>query len=81
MGVEKRGEAEIHDRFPGKLWYVKERMSSHCEHMKKVHCALSSTPRMWETKDGGRRSWTRTGTPSVRLQGRRAAEKAKALCP
>ena len=28
--------------------------------------ALSSTPRKWETVDGGHRSWMRTGTPSVR---------------
>ena len=27
--------------------------SSPCEHMKKVCCAPSSTPRMWEAKDGG----------------------------
>ena len=47
-------------------WFGKERMSSHCAHMKREQCALSSTPRMWETKDGGHRSWTKTGTPSAR---------------
>ena len=26
----------------------------------------SFTPRVWETKDGGHRSWMRTGTPSAR---------------
>ena len=34
--------------------------------MKKVQCALSSTPRKWETKGGCHRSWMRTGTPSAR---------------
>ena len=36
------------------------------EQMKKGHCEPSSTTRMWETKDGGHRSWMRTGTPSAR---------------
>ena len=35
--------------------------------MKKVQCALSSTPRMWETKGRSHRSWMRSGTPSARL--------------
>ena len=34
------------------LWFGKERMSSHCVHMKRKQCALSSTPRMWKQKMG-----------------------------
>ena len=35
--------------------------------LKRERCALPSTPRMWETNDGGHRSLTRPGTPSDRL--------------
>ena len=35
--------------------------------MGKVCCAPSSTPRMWETTDGGHRSRMRTGMQLVRL--------------
>ena len=35
-----------------KLWFGNARMSSPCEHMEKVFCALSSAPRLRETKMG-----------------------------
>ena len=71
MDLEKeRSEAEDHDRLSRVLWFGNERTISHCVHMKKEHSALSSTPRMWETKDGSRPSWMMLGTPSARLMTR-----------
>ena len=34
--------------------------------LRRVSCAPSLTPRMWETVDGRRRSWMRTATPPAR---------------
>ena len=48
---------------------VEESGDAEVHDRKKVHCAPSSTPRTWETKDGGHRSWMRTDTPSVLFLG------------
>ena len=52
MVRDKSGEAEVHDRCSGSCGPGKERMSSHCEHMKKVQGALSS-----DTTNVGNKRW------------------------
>ena len=56
-GVEASGEADVPRQTFQKLWFGRERMSTRCEQMKEEHCGPSSTPQIWETKDGGQRSW------------------------
>ena len=56
-GVEASGEADVPQQTFQKLWFGRERMSTRCEQMKREHCGPSSTPQIWETQDGGQRSW------------------------
>ena len=58
MGGDQNGQAQVQPRPSLKGW-----TSWHFEKVKKVRCAPSSTPPLWEPADGDHRSWTRIGTP------------------